>query len=107
LVAVGLLAFGRGAALPAQTLPRLPAELKLTRSADSPGQVVFDHGTHVDSLKPACIACHPREFPIVKTNARQRPILHANFDKGRQCGLCHDGTKAFNVADDCTNCHRT
>jgi c(7)-type cytochrome triheme protein len=104
---IGLAAWlGGGAVTPAQTLPRLPAEMKLTRSADSPGQVLFDHGTHVDSSKPACTPCHPREFRILKTSAGKQPIVHDSFDKGRQCGSCHDGTKAFKVADDCTNCHR-
>ena len=107
LVEIGLVAFlGSGAVASTQTLPRLPGELKLTRSADSPGQVVFDHRTHVDSSKPACTPCHSREFPILRTNVGKRPILHANFDKGRQCGVCHDGKKAFKVENDCTNCHR-
>ncbi len=107
LVGIVLLAFlGAGAAVSAQTLPRLPGELKLTRSADSPGQVVFDHATHVDSSKPACTPCHPREFSILKANRGKRPILHDNFNKGQQCGSCHDGRKAFKVEDDCTNCHR-
>ena len=106
-VGIGFLAcFAASVAASAQSLPRLPGELKLTRTGDSPGQVVFDHGTHVDSAKPACTPCHPREFRILKTNAGTRPILHANFDKGRQCGTCHDGKNAFKVEDDCTNCHR-
>ena len=92
--------------LAADRLPRLPGELKLARSNDSPGQVVFDHATHVDSDKPACTTCHPREFRILKANAGKRPILHANFEKGQQCGACHDGKNAFKVDDDCTNCHR-
>jgi c(7)-type cytochrome triheme protein len=89
----------------AQSMPRLPGDLKLTRSADSPGQVVFDHTTHVDSAKPNCTTCHSREFNIVKASGR-REIKHDNFDKGRQCGACHDGKKAFKVEEDCTFCHR-
>lgn len=107
LVGFSLVALlGVGVAGSAQTLPRLPGELKLARSADSPGQVVFDHGTHVDASKPSCTPCHPREFRILKTNAGARPIVHENFNKGRQCGSCHDGKKAFKVEDDCTYCHR-
>jgi c(7)-type cytochrome triheme protein len=105
-IALAVLLLGAGiSVLSAQTLPRLPGELQLARSTDSPGQVVFDHGTHVDSSKPACTTCHPREFRILKANLGKRPIVHANFEKGQQCGACHDGTKAFK-ADDCTNCHR-
>jgi len=109
LVGIGLVTYlGAGIAVVAQTLPRLPGELKLTPSADSPGQVVFDHATHVDASRPVCTTCHPREFSILKTKttAGRRPILHENFTKGRQCGSCHDGRKAFAVEDDCTNCHR-
>jgi c(7)-type cytochrome triheme protein len=89
----------------AQSMPRLPKELKITRSADSPGQVTFDHGTHVDSAKPNCTTCHSREFNILKASGR-REIKHENFDKGRQCGACHDGKKAFKLDEDCTFCHR-
>jgi c(7)-type cytochrome triheme protein len=92
--------------LSAQTLPRLPGDLKLARSTDSPGPVTFDHGTHVDASKPACTPCHPREFRILKVNAGRTPIVHANFEKGKQCGACHDGAKAFKVDEDCTFCHR-
>jgi c(7)-type cytochrome triheme protein len=108
LVGIAFVVFvGAAAAVSTQTLPRLPGELKLPQSADSPGQVVFDHTSHVDSSKPSCTACHPREFPILKTKTEKKPILHANFDKGRQCGVCHDGKKAFKVEDDCTICHRS
>jgi c(7)-type cytochrome triheme protein len=103
---LGLLLALYASGVSAQQLPRLPKELKLARSTDSPGQVLFDHETHVDAGKPACTPCHPREFRILKAHAGLRPILHANFEKGKQCGACHDGAKAFKVEDDCTNCHR-
>lgn len=90
----------------AQTMPRLPGEIRLARHADSPGQVVFDHATHVDSSKPSCTTCHSQGFNILKTSAR-KPITHDNFDKASQCGKCHDGKNAFKVDDDCTNCHRS
>jgi len=89
----------------AQSMPRLPGEIRLARSADSPGQVTFDHETHVDSAKPNCTTCHSQGFNILKASAR-KPITHDNFDHGRQCGACHDGKKAFKIDDDCTNCHR-
>src|SRR5581483_6639277 len=90
----------------AQSLPKLPKEIRLERSSDSPGQVTFDHATHVDSSKPNCTVCHSQQFNILKASAR-RPITHENFDHGRQCGACHDGRKAFKIDDDCTNCHRS
>ncbi len=90
----------------AQTLPRLPGELRLARSADSPGQVTFDHATHVDSAKPSCTTCHSQDFNILKASAR-KPITHAQFDQHRQCGKCHDGKNAFAIDADCANCHRS
>jgi len=94
-----------GATVAAQSMPRLPGEIRLARSADSPGQVIFDHATHVDSSKPNCTTCHSQAFNILKASGR-KPITHDNFDRGRQCGACH-GKTAFKIDDDCTNCHRS
>ena len=90
----------------AASLPKLPGELAIARSADSPGQVIFNHATHVDEAKPACTGCHPREFRILKANAGKTPIRHADMEKGRQCGKCHDGKTSFGLTDDCTMCHK-
>ena len=91
----------------AQSLPRLVDDLKIARGADSPGGVIFNHSTHVDSDKPECTSCHPRDFRILKSNAgRKNTIVHDNFEKGRQCGRCHNGKAAFAIETDCTNCHR-
>jgi c(7)-type cytochrome triheme protein len=93
--------------LGAQSLQKLPDELKLAKSADSPGQVVFNHSTHVDAARPDCTSCHPRPFRILKSSTAPRePITHERMDKGQQCGACHDGKKAFALADDCTMCHQ-
>ncbi len=90
-----------------QSLPRLVDELKIERGTDSPGQVLFNHSTHVDSDKPECTSCHPRDFRILKADAgKTNRIVHDNFEKGRQCGRCHNGKAAFAIEADCTNCHR-
>lgn len=102
-----VLALGFAITVAAQSLPRLPGALNLAKSADSPGQVVFNHETHVDSAKPACTNCHPREFRILKADAGKRAIRHSEMEKGRECGACHDGKKAFALTDDCTACHRS
>lgn len=96
------------AALAAQPLSRLPAALALPRSADSPGQVTFLHETHVDPDRPECTTCHPRLFSILKQgeSGKRVPITHAEMEKGRQCGACHDGKQASAIQDDCTHCHR-
>ena len=94
-----------GAAAGAQEMPRLPGPIKLTRTGDSPGQVVFAHSSHVDPAMPACTACHPREFRILRASPRRAPVMHAEMDTGRYCGACHDGKKAF-ALDDCAACHQ-
>jgi c(7)-type cytochrome triheme protein len=96
-----------GVSVAAQSLPKLPGALKVAKSAESPGQVIFNHETHVDSSKPACTNCHPKEFRILKADAGTRTIRHSDMEKGRQCGACHDGKKAFALTDDCTACHHS
>src|SRR5512140_3236557 len=102
-----VLALGFAIAVAAQSLPKLPGALNIAKSAESPGQVVFNHETHVDPSKPACTTCHPKEFAILKADAGKRTIRHSDMEKGRACGACHDGKKAFALTDDCTACHRS
>lgn len=91
----------------AQGLPKLPDALALAKAADSPGQVTFNHFTHVDAEKPDCTTCHPKPFSILGAKGGARVAMkHEHFEKGEQCGRCHDGKKAFALEDDCTNCHR-
>jgi len=89
----------------AYDLPRLPGDLALKRGEGSPGQVTFNHSSHVDSAKPSCLACHPDRFSLLgKTTTEKRPaITHERMTTGRDCGACH-GTEAFGL-DDCTMCH--
>lgn len=108
-IAMAAAVFGLAvAAASAQDLPRLVDQVRLTRSAESPGQVTFNHSTHVGmQAKPDCTACHPKAFRILKADAGARPpVTHAAMDKGAACGACHDGKKAFALQDDCTNCHK-
>ena len=106
VVAAAFVAFA-GIALSGQSLPKLKDEIKIARSADSPGQVVFNHATHVDAAKPACATCHARDFSILgEQGGKRAAVLHKNFEAGRQCGRCHDGTHAFALDEDCTNCHQ-
>jgi c(7)-type cytochrome triheme protein len=103
---MGLSALAFAASLAAQALPKLPDSLPLERSADSPGQVSFNHVTHVDDAKPDCTVCHSKLFSILKERGAARtPITHAVMDKGGKCGFCHDGKKAFSL-EECTNCHQ-
>lgn len=104
---LALAALAGGALAGAQSLPKLPADgLAIARGVDSPGQVAFNHSTHVDAQKPACAACHPKDHGILGRSGTPVPVLHKNFEQGRQCGRCHNGEAAFAVEDDCTFCHQ-
>lgn len=107
LLPTALAALAFAATLTAQGLTKVPDDLKIPKSTDSPGQVVFNHTTHVDATNPDCTTCHPKTFRIVKASRTTRPpISHARMEKGQQCGMCHDGKKAFSLEEDCTFCHK-
>lgn len=104
--ALALAALVGGGLATAQSMPKLPDDgLKLAMGTDSPGQVAFNHSTHVDASKPECASCHPKDHSILGKSGTQVPILHKNFDERRQCGRCHNGEGAFAVTDDCSFCH--
>lgn len=101
---LALALLGLASAALAGGLPRLPKETALPQGAESPGVVTFRHETHVDATKPDCTVCHSGTFPILKTT-KPKPITHADMEKGRACGACHDGTSASGL-DDCAACHK-
>jgi c(7)-type cytochrome triheme protein len=103
MVAASLVIFA--VALGAQSMPKLPDGTQLPKGAESPGQVVFNHSTHVDESNPDCTTCHPKVFRILKSTKVRTPIVHARMEKGELCGMCHDGKKAFALDEDCTFCH--
>lgn len=104
LIAVSVLAFAT--TLAAQGLQKIPDGVQLPKSADSPGQVLFNHTTHVDEAKPDCTVCHPKPWSILK-GKKAAPVanIHERMDKGELCGSCHNGKKAFALDEDCTFCH--
>lgn len=92
----------------AQGLPKLPADVTLPQTGDSPGKVVFSHASHVGmQAKADCTACHPKLAPILKAKkaGARVAITHDRMVKGQFCGACHNGTAARGF-DDCTMCHR-
>ncbi len=67
------------------------------------GNVVFSHDAHVDGVALKCQECHPKLF----TNAKQhKKVTMKEMQKGKSCGACHDGKKAFSVKGDCAKCHK-
>jgi len=105
ILAVALVIAGAAAA---QNMPKLPPDIALPQSGDSPGKVVFSHQSHLAyQAKPDCTVCHPKLAPIVKPakgGAKRAPLTHAAMLKGQACGACH-GKDAHNF-DDCTTCHK-
>lgn len=71
-----------------------------TRNA---GKVVFSHTSHLKQPKMAdnCKACHDSIFSMKK---KVRYTM-ADMDKGKSCGACHDGKKAFPLGE-CARCHQ-
>jgi c(7)-type cytochrome triheme protein len=104
IVVVLVLALAASAA--AQSALRLPPDFVFRGAEGSPGTVTFDHRSHLDEKKPACTTCHPAVFRILKTGGTvPLRVDHASMDAGRQCGTCHNGTRAFGL-DQCALCHR-
>lgn len=96
------------ATLLAGALPNLPKEKALPQGDGSPGVVTFRHDSHVDASRPDCTTCHPTLFPIVKrtaSSAAPAAIRHADMEKGKSCGSCHNGKSAHGL-DDCGTCHK-
>jgi c(7)-type cytochrome triheme protein len=69
----------------------------------SAGKVVFDGKTHADKgLK--CNDCHTKIFQMKKG----AEMTMEEINKGKFCGACHDGTKAFKASgeENCAKCHK-
>lgn len=67
------------------------------------GKVVFDGKIHADKgLK--CNDCHTKIFQMKKA----AKITMADMNAGKNCGECHNGTKAFASKDaaTCGKCHK-
>jgi c(7)-type cytochrome triheme protein len=85
-----------------------PADLVFPKSEESPGEVTFRHSTHVDSTRPNCTSCHTDQFKMIKISLQAPPNgTRWNMHEEQRCGSCHNGAKAFSVAeaDNCAMCH--
>ena len=71
---------------------------KVSLQTATVGKVVFSHSMHGTN----CSACHPALFEKKKSNAR---VSMKAMERGKSCGGCHNGKKAFNVTGDCVKCH--
>jgi c(7)-type cytochrome triheme protein len=80
-------------------------ELKdITYTTTDAGKVIFSHKVHLQKKTRTgpnfnCKACHNSKM---EKNVR---YTMADMDKGKSCGMCHNGTTAFALAK-CTQCHK-
>lgn len=75
---------------------------EITFPVTDPGKTVFSHEVHVMKAKVGCKECHPRLYLDV---ARSKRVTMKQMEKGRSCGACHQGKRAF-ALDACDKCHR-
>jgi c(7)-type cytochrome triheme protein len=92
----------------AESKLRLPGPIAFEKSADSPGVVTFNHETHVDPSRPNCKSCHSALFSIKPEQAgRLGTVKMEALYEQKQCGVCHNGEKAFKTEEGCENCHQS
>jgi c(7)-type cytochrome triheme protein len=85
----------------------LPAPFSFPRSDESPGQVVFDHESHVDTTRPDCGSCHARSFSLRSPGAPLQGVLsYERIHEGDLCAGCHNGKDASAVDEGCDYCHQ-
>ena len=66
------------------------------------GEAVFSHATHIAKSSGACRSCHNANV----ITGKQKNVTMAEMEKGRTCGACHNGKKAFAVTASCNRCHK-
>lgn len=87
-----------------------PSDITLT-APNGRVHAVFSHKKHLLRENLKCTQCHPKIFIMKvgdKNNVRRsKAFTMANMRKGKYCGTCHNGKKAFSVADlsSCKRCH--
>jgi c(7)-type cytochrome triheme protein len=69
------------------------------------GKVVFDGKIHADK-GAKCADCH--QSGLFKMKKGADVLTMKDMEAGKNCGACHNGTKAFNVKDKatCAKCHK-
>ncbi|GFO68434.1 cytochrome c [Geomonas limicola] len=73
---------------------------EITYQVKQTGTVRFSHAKHLKDQQ--CEACHPKLF----VTGPNRTFTMAEMEKGKSCGACHNGSKAFALAN-CGGCHPT
>jgi c(7)-type cytochrome triheme protein len=82
----------------------VPAGKTVEFDGKGAGKVVFDGKIHADKgLK--CADCH--QSGLFKMKKGGEVLTMKDMEAGKNCGACHNGTKAFGVKDaaTCAKCH--
>jgi c(7)-type cytochrome triheme protein len=67
------------------------------------GDVIFHHEMQVTGMGLACTECHDKLY----TNSKQhKKVSMKEMQKGKSCGACHTGKKAFSTKGNCARCHK-
>ena len=71
---------------------------EITFQVKETGPVHFSHNAHLKKMQ--CSACHNKLY----NTGPNKSVSMAEMEKGKSCGACHNGSKAFAVAK-CEGCH--
>lgn len=72
----------------------------------TPTKATFTHQTHTMDAGLECDACHDEIFAMEQGSAEKAgDFSMKSFKKGKYCGSCHNGDKAFDAATQCGSCH--
>ncbi len=83
----------------------VPAGKTVEFDGKGAGKVVFDGKIHAGKgLK--CADCH--QSGLFKMKKGADVLTMKDMEAGKNCGACHNGTKAFSVKDkaSCAKCHK-
>jgi c(7)-type cytochrome triheme protein len=67
------------------------------------GKVIFNHNEHFkqEGIKNNCKTCHNAIYNLRKKDR----FTMVDMEKGKSCGACHNGKRAFDLKD-CIKCHK-
>lgn len=75
----------------------------ITFSVNGASDVVYSHEFHVMKAGLKCTDCH---YQIFNMQEEQRKWTMGDMIKGKSCGACHNGQRAFSVRENCAKCHK-
>jgi c(7)-type cytochrome triheme protein len=62
---------------------------------------VFSHSVHIAKTGGACRECHGKIIA-----GKDKSATMDEMEKGKTCGACHNGKRAFSVSANCERCHK-